>query len=228
MLFDEPLSSLDAKLRLELRREIRALHDSEGFTGVYVTHDQSEALAVASRIAVMNQGRVEQYAEPTAVYRRPATQWVASFMGVTNLIQLQRNGQGVWQMGDAPVSLGEIPELRGLRSVVLGFRPDAVILNKGDSLPERSDVRVHLPVGTVTETAFSGDEQEFRIDVGGHVVVGRQRNSWRGETLLSVEPSQRVQVDITRDDLLVYDEGGRHIPISDNEYSGVELSGGKR
>ena len=80
-LFDEPLSNLDAKLRVEMRTEIKKLHQKVGKTTVYVTHDQVEAMTLASRIAVMHQGRVQQFAEPREVYDRPANMFVAGFMG---------------------------------------------------------------------------------------------------------------------------------------------------
>ena len=80
-LFDEPLSNLDAKLRLETRAELALLHRRLGATMVYVTHDQEEAMTLGSRVAVMREGRVEQVAPPLEVYRRPATVFVATFVG---------------------------------------------------------------------------------------------------------------------------------------------------
>ena len=80
-LFDEPLSNLDAKLRVEMRTEIKKLYQRLGKTTVYVTHDQVEAMTLASRIAVMHQGLLQQFAEPREVYERPANMFVAGFMG---------------------------------------------------------------------------------------------------------------------------------------------------
>jgi ABC-type Fe3+/spermidine/putrescine transport system ATPase subunit len=85
LLLDEPLSNLDAKLRVEMRAEIRQLQQQLGITAIYVTHDQEEALAISDRIAVMQAGRIEQIGTPDAVYRAPATAFVAEFMGTTNL-----------------------------------------------------------------------------------------------------------------------------------------------
>jgi ABC-type Fe3+/spermidine/putrescine transport system ATPase subunit len=95
LLLDEPLSNLDAKLRVEMRGEIRRLHKLLGITVLYVTHDQEEALAVSDRIAVMRAGRVEQIATPRAIYEQPETPFVASFVGTTNLLNgtiKSRNG----------------------------------------------------------------------------------------------------------------------------------------
>jgi iron(III) transport system ATP-binding protein len=94
LLLDEPLSNLDAQLRVEMRADIRSLQKSLGITAIYVTHDQEEALAISDRIAVMRAGRFEQVGAPDAIYRRPATPFVAEFMGTTNLLSGQVGGQG--------------------------------------------------------------------------------------------------------------------------------------
>jgi ABC-type Fe3+/spermidine/putrescine transport system ATPase subunit len=86
LLLDEPLSNLDAKLRVEMRAEIRQLQQQLKITAIYVTHDQEEALAISDRIAVMQNGRLEQVGAPQAIYRTPATAFVAEFMGTTNLL----------------------------------------------------------------------------------------------------------------------------------------------
>jgi sulfate transport system ATP-binding protein len=85
LLLDEPFGALDAKLRIELRQWLRSLHQRPGITGVFVTHDQEEALEVASRIAVMDKGRIEQIGTPEEVYHRPATAFVSGFLGNVNL-----------------------------------------------------------------------------------------------------------------------------------------------
>ena len=94
LLLDEPLSNLDAKLRVEMRSEIRHLQKTLGITVLYVTHDQEEALAMSDRIAVMRSGRVEQVGDPRAIYEQPATAFVASFVGSTNLLDgaIERRG----------------------------------------------------------------------------------------------------------------------------------------
>jgi iron(III) transport system ATP-binding protein len=93
LLLDEPLSNLDANLREEMRFEIRRLHDETGITMIYVTHDQAEAMVISDRIAVMNLGRVEQVGQPHEIYERPRTRFVASFIGRTNVVQL--NGKAI-------------------------------------------------------------------------------------------------------------------------------------
>lgn len=95
LLLDEPLSNLDALLRIELRAELRRVHREVGYTGVYVTHDQSEALGLATRVAVMRAGKVEQLASPEELYNSPSSEYVAEFLGVRNAVDLTRN-EGGW------------------------------------------------------------------------------------------------------------------------------------
>jgi sulfate transport system ATP-binding protein len=105
LLLDEPFGALDAKVRKELRRWLRQLHDEMHVTSVFVTHDQEEALEVADRVVVMNQGRIEQIGTPEAVYDHPATPFVASFLGSVNLFH-GRVENGHLHVGDAALALG--------------------------------------------------------------------------------------------------------------------------
>src|SRR5207244_12795700 len=95
LLLDEPLSNLDANLREEMRYEIRRLHDEFHVTTVYVTHDQAEAMVTSDRIAVMNQGRIEQVDDPRALYNKPKTRFVAGFIGRTNFIEGTSDGHQI-------------------------------------------------------------------------------------------------------------------------------------
>ena len=104
LLFDEPLSNLDARLRVSMRGEIRALQKSLGITAIYVTHDQEEAMSVSDRIALMNAGRLEQVGAPVEIYRAPATRFAAEFMGTTNLMEARALGLA------APVTISLRPE----------------------------------------------------------------------------------------------------------------------
>jgi ABC-type Fe3+/spermidine/putrescine transport system ATPase subunit len=126
LLLDEPLSNLDAQLRVEMRGEIRQLQQALGITAIYVTHDQEEALAISDRIAVMRQGRFEQIGAPDEIYRRPASPFVAEFMGTTNLLNGAVTSQG------ASIKVGEtefaVPRLAASQGTRLSFslRPEAL------------------------------------------------------------------------------------------------------
>lgn len=127
-LFDEPLSNLDASLRAQVRVEIRKLHDRLGATSVYVTHDQVEAMTLADELFVLNQGRVEQSGAPLDVYARPATRFVASFLGSPSMnfvpAELARVGDG-WRAEAPGLALPVAPQagLAQGRAVVVGVRP---------------------------------------------------------------------------------------------------------
>src|SRR5579872_730772 len=138
-LFDEPLSNLDAKLRTEMRVELKRLHKELGATIIYVTHDQIEAMTLATRIAVMRGGRIEQYAAPDTLYEQPETLFVAGFVGspAMNFLpgQLVGGAAPAVRFGAAVLPLDgyhfrDAP--RGERSVVLGIRPEHVALANGD------------------------------------------------------------------------------------------------
>ena len=167
-LFDEPLSNLDAKLRVEMRAELSKLHRRLGTTMVYVTHDQVEAMTLGDRIAVMNDGVIQQLAEPLELYQRPVNQFVAGFLGTPpmNFLRgrLEEGGGKVWfNEGSAKLELPEwsraaMGSLPG-REVVLGVRPeDAVIGVAGGGL--RARVRVVEPLGDEIVVYLSTDYHE--------------------------------------------------------------------
>lgn len=124
LLLDEPLSALDAKVRVQLRDEIRRIQIEAGTTTVFVTHDQEEALAIADRIGVMNHGRIEQIADPVTLYREPATEYVATFIGLTNRLPGHSDG------AQAEVFGQRIPLLKGSRTgdVTVLVRPENIAL----------------------------------------------------------------------------------------------------
>jgi multiple sugar transport system ATP-binding protein len=131
-LFDEPLSNLDAKLRVEMRAEIKLLHQRTRTTTVYVTHDQVEAMTLGDRIAVMKDGRVEQFGTPDDIYERPATKFVAEFIGSPsmNMVGAQRGGSGVAAHGvDLPLNDAQRAALQaGGKELVYGVRPENIEL----------------------------------------------------------------------------------------------------
>jgi multiple sugar transport system ATP-binding protein len=181
-LFDEPLSNLDAKLRVDMRTEIKKLHHRVGKTTVYVTHDQVEAMTLASRIAVMHRGELQQYDEPRAVYRRPANLFVAGFMGspAMNFIPaelMEADGRlaAGFPMGNGhaaalPVHQAPAAAAPG-RKVVLGIRPEHIFRHGHDVRSRKPGVAsLAAPVEVVEPT---GAETIAVMRFGALEVVGR-------------------------------------------------------
>ncbi len=143
-LFDEPLSNLDASLRVEMRLEIARLHQKLGATMIYVTHDQVEALTLADRIVVLNGGDIQQVGSPLDLYERPANKFVAQFIGspTMNIIPVQGNSNGV-KLADG--TLLELPHLFGtIDAVELGMRPEHIDVVEVGDLVGVADVVEHL------------------------------------------------------------------------------------
>jgi multiple sugar transport system ATP-binding protein len=151
-LFDEPLSNLDAKLRVQMRTEIKALHQELKTTIVYVTHDQIEAMTMADRIVVMNAGRIEQIGAPLELYDRPSNRFVASFLGSPSMSFLagvveRLDGRAVLRAGDgAVIPLGETSAVSG-RNVDVGVRPEHFRLDDQNA-GARFLVKVVEPTGS--------------------------------------------------------------------------------
>ena len=146
-LFDEPLSNLDAKLRVEMRAEIKRLHQASGITSVYVTHDQVEAMTLGSRIAVMKGGVVQQLGTPDEIYNRPANTYVATFIGSPTM-NLLRGTPQAGQFGLQGASLNLAAPQQGTAEMMLGVRPGHLVLD--DAAPWRGEVSVVEPTGPDT------------------------------------------------------------------------------
>ena len=147
-LFDEPLSNLDAKLRVEMRAEIKRLHQISGITSVYVTHDQVEAMTLGSRIAVMKGGVLQQLGTPDEIYNRPANTYVATFIGspTMNLIEGRASGTGQFTMAGAQLALNA-PD-NASKTTLLGLRPEHIRLS--DAAAWRGVVNLVEPTGADT------------------------------------------------------------------------------
>jgi multiple sugar transport system ATP-binding protein len=182
-LFDEPLSNLDAKLRVEMRMEIKQLHQRLRSTMVYVTHDQIEAMTLASRIAVMHHGELQQFADPDTVYNRPANLFVARFMGAppmntvpARLVQADNRLAAVIG-ADRPDAV-RVPIVNGSaalasyvdREVVLGIRPECIAEANRRFGDDGAAIAVEAPVELVEPT---GAETIVLMQLGGAHVLGR-------------------------------------------------------
>ncbi len=173
-LFDEPLSNLDAKLRLEMRAELRQLHRRTGATMVYVTHDQEEAMTLGDRLVVMKDGLVQQCAAPTEIYAKPANRFVASFVGTPTMNFLE--GRIESAAGRHRLLCGELAlDLTGAAlptnppaELTLGLRPDRI----APAGPETPDV-AGLPEGHIVAIERYGDVQDLVLDCCGHRLIAR-------------------------------------------------------
>ncbi|MBL8966973.1 MAG: ABC transporter ATP-binding protein [Spirochaetaceae bacterium] len=171
MLLDEPLSNLDPKLREEMRFEIKDLQRTFGFTIVFVTHDQSEAMALSDRMLVMDHGVVQQVGTPLDIYHRPANRFVFGFIGLSNFVPVVKAGDETWIAGadgapsreTGPIS-GMSPDIAG-RDLLLAFRPSEVDFASEGGL-----------VGRVVRRTYLGDVVDYRVAVGGtEIRVQKQR-----------------------------------------------------
>ena len=176
LLLDEPLSNLDAKLRVQMRRELRRVHDQLGITTIFVTHDQEEAMTVCDRIAVLDEGVVQQVGAPVALYDRPANRFVAQFVGSVNLFDGTLEGR-VFRSA----ALGELPlpasiDAAGSGPAQIAFRPHAVTLGGAPTEGLRLD-------GVVEDGEFLGEFMRYEVRVGNALVVADQPHAWGSERL---------------------------------------------
>ena len=159
LLLDEPLSNLDARLRLDMRDEIRRIHAQTRITTIYVTHDQKESLSLADRMAVMREGIIEQVGDPRTVYRAPVNQFVAGFIGEMNWLPskvVDRSESSVSL--DAAVAVFQAPRPSGptFDRVKLGFRPEAVRFGPGP---------VNSFAATVSQVTYLGETEQYELRV---------------------------------------------------------------
>ncbi len=169
LLLDEPLSNLDAKLREQMRFELKELQRRMGVPILYVTHDQAEAMALSDRVAVMHAGRIVQIGAPLEIYARPADRFVADFIGLMNFlpVEVQRVEQGralVRALGGAVwVAVPEAPVTRG--AAVMAVRPEDIVLGTGPL------------VGTVAVRNFMGNFVDYKVRAGEHMLRAQSPNT---------------------------------------------------
>ncbi|MCA9876751.1 MAG: ABC transporter ATP-binding protein, partial [Thermomicrobiales bacterium] len=177
LLMDEPLGALDKQLRERLQLEIKALHDQLGVTIIYVTHDQEEALVMSDRIAVMNDGRIEQCGPPTELYDEPGTRFVADFIGESNFIDGKITTSDGTVTAVAVPGVGELrtPRKPGLETgaeVSLTVRPEKIVATEHSAEPGRNVVS-----GTVDDVIFVGEMRRYVVKLpGGQELVLKAQN----------------------------------------------------
>jgi iron(III) transport system ATP-binding protein len=166
LLMDEPLSNLDAKLREQMRTEIRRIQRELGITSVYVTHDQLEAMTLSDRVVVINQGLIEQVGTPVEIYRHPRSRFVADFIGRANFVQGEvkgrENGGLVVDVFGRPLALSEVREAYPAGSqVTMVVRPEMILVDK-QAAPYR---------GIVRRAAYLGDSIDYDLEIGGQLLT---------------------------------------------------------
>ncbi|MCX8280888.1 ABC transporter ATP-binding protein [Phyllobacterium sp. 0TCS1.6C] len=197
LLLDEPLSALDAKIRVSLREEIRSIQRKLGITTIFVTHDQEEALSISDRIVVMYEGRAEQVGAPFEIYNQPASRFVASFVGTLNMLDatVRDAAAGIITIDGCDVALG--PRLNGHKAgdqISLAVRPEAV------SLGAASAAREVTLDGRINSVHFLGSVIRIRASLGQNTV---SFDTFNNPSAPPPAPGEDVKVSLAAKDLLV-------------------------
>jgi len=196
-LLDEPLSNLDAPLRVELRGEIKRLQRTLGTTTIYVTHDQEEAMTLADRIAVMRNGILQQCGTPLEVYNKPANRFVAGFVGspAMNLIAgtiVENGGTRKFCFANREIEITRLPSISppSVGPIILGIRPQDVQLRTNPDSDQRSDDRVVMGEGTIRLIETTGDALNLRVGFDDREIVVRSLPQ------TSIAEGDRVRVEL--------------------------------
>jgi iron(III) transport system ATP-binding protein len=181
LLLDEPLSNLDAQLREQMRAELKRLQRETGVTAIYVTHDQSEALAISDRIAVMEDGLIMQIGPPREIYERPTSEFVANFIGTTNLLRgMLKSDANAGSVGLIETRLGPLTcsftaDVTASPAIGVVIRPENVVVE-----PAASDAASALPdtnqcEGTLTNETYLGEIVEYEVAIGNETILIRTK-----------------------------------------------------
>jgi iron(III) transport system ATP-binding protein len=203
LLFDEPLSNIDSKLRRSMRDDIRRLQQASGITSIYVTHDQSEALAVSDEIIIMRNGKIEQKGEPKALYHNPKTAFVANFIGESNVVKGTLTNKGdckVIGFGDATIELPcnektDHPD----GPVDLSLRPEVI------EVVPRSEAAPGALSGVIKQSAYMGPVIEYTIDTPCGTLFTRAP-AYAGV----FQTNELVHVRVRPDEIIIIPENGEH------------------
>ena len=167
LLLDEPLGALDLKLRKQMQVELKRIQSEIGITFIFVTHDQEEAMTMSDRIAVMRHGRIEQLGRPEELYERPATEFVAGFLGVSNLLDgevAERNSETVdIRLGDGTVVRAPASAVNGTTRVRVGIRPEKLRVTSAGGV-EEPDARVNSLTGTILDASYIGVSTQYLVE----------------------------------------------------------------
>ena len=197
MLFDEPLSNLDAKLRVNMRTEIRKIQRKLGVTSIYVTHDQAEAMALSDRIIIMNKGKIEQVGTPQEVYLRPASVFVADFIGRANFIKGEVKGRD--EHGLAVELYGTVLHITNYakKQFAVGDTVSAVVRPESVTVGTEGQFE-----GDIVMSAFMGAHQEYRVKLGDIVLDAEQLNPMGGKLFAE---NEHVSIRLHEDSIYIVD-----------------------
>jgi putative spermidine/putrescine transport system ATP-binding protein len=210
LLLDEPLSNLDAALRQDMAREIRLLQQARGITTIMVTHDQTEAMALADRLVLMHDGKVQQIGRPEALHLQPANPFVARFIGGSNIVQGRIDTGTHLLLQDARIALAASYRNSGAAS--LAVRPDSIRLGA----PGQSDARTE---GTVELCSWLGATVEHVVRLSPNVAI-LTRGPGLGLDAIPRQPSgTRVSLHWSQDDEVLFDASDRPIPAAVPHFS---------
>ncbi len=199
LLMDEPLSNLDAKLRVDMRSAIRDIQKNVGITTVYVTHDQEEAMAISDYIAVMKDGEIQHLGTPKEIYQRPHNEFVATFIGRTNIIESTMN-EGQITIGNYTFN---VPNLNGSGKVKLSIRPEEFVINSEKGIK-----------ATIVDSIFLGLNTHYYLSLeSGEKVEVIEESSINH----LFEKGSIVYLDVKREKINVFDESGLRNLVIDNE-----------
>ncbi|CCN45326.1 putative SPERMIDINE/PUTRESCINE ABC TRANSPORTER [Vibrio nigripulchritudo MADA3029] len=206
LLMDEPLSNLDAKLRVDLRAELRKIQQKMGMTTVYVTHDQEEALAMSDTVCVMYKGIIQQAAPPFEVYNRPANRFVANFVGGNNFLRTSNQG-GLISLSSADKVIGDYPaNADKSMEIVAAVRPEAISLHATSPSEHTFDVKV-----TVEQISFIGREMEVHGKTAdGEILKAVTRPD---ETIMNIKEGDQAFMSFDHEDISLFEdsETGRRL-----------------
>ncbi len=168
LLFDEPLSNLDAKLRVHMRDEIRKIQKEVGITTIYVTHDQSEAMAVSDKVVIMNLGVIQQVGSPQEVYQSPSNEFVANFIGKANILDAKITNKSAedttLMIHGTPFKVRQVVSYEVGADVRIVVRPESIIIGEG---PFKANV---------TKSIYMGDNQDYELDFDGMIIKATDFN----------------------------------------------------
>jgi len=196
LLLDEPLGALDLKLRKQMQVELKRIQGEIGITFIFVTHDQDEAMTMSDRIAVMRHGRIEQLGRPEELYERPATSFVAGFLGVSNLLDgevVGRNGElADVRLGDGTLVRAPAAAMNGDTSVRVGVRPEKLRVTPSSAEAPRSAEDTNALEGTVLDASYIGVSTQYIVETAdGHKLTVYAQNletSGANEGLVDGQP----------------------------------------